>query len=186
VKPSGLSWVHSTELRRVAIIAPWVISDRSTKNPPPGKRLRRSSAARCGQRTRGRQTEVRLTIMSSIAFTTCRTHRIVRVSGVMGRQLLAVVRPPPRSRPVTWAPSLFGQTAGGMSLVDSLGPRHFIARNGNRNGAPVRNRAFSGGAPPRAQGRRRRRVRRVKPTVDRSYILAWTATIRDKKYPFAF
>jgi hypothetical protein len=72
------------------------------------------------------------------------------------------------------------------NLVDSLGPRHIIARNGNWNRAPVRNRAFSGGAPPRAQGRHRRRVRRVKPTVDRPYILAWTAAIRDKKYPFAF
>jgi hypothetical protein len=109
VKPSGLSWAHSTELGQVAVIAPWVISDRSTRNPPPGQRLRRSSAARCGQRTRGRQTEVRLAVMSSIAFAICRTPRIVRVSGVMGRQLLAVVRPPPRSRSVTWAPSLFGQ-----------------------------------------------------------------------------
>jgi hypothetical protein len=186
VKPSGLSWVHSTDLGRVAVIAPWVISDRSTRNPPSGQRLRRSSAARCGQRTRGRQTEVRLAVMSSIAFAICRTPRIVRVSGVMGRQLLVVERPPPQSRSVTWAPSLFGQTAGGMSLVDSLGPRHFIARNRNRNRAPVRNRAFSGGAPACAQGWCRRRVRRVKPTVDRPYILAWTAMIRDKKYPFAF
>jgi hypothetical protein len=92
--------------------------------------------------------------MSSIAFAICRTPRIVSVRGVMGRQLLAVVRPPPRSRSVTWAPSLFGQSAGGMSLVDSLGPRHFIARNGNRNRAPVRNQACSGGAPPCALGRR--------------------------------
>jgi hypothetical protein len=174
------------ELGRVAVLAPWVISDRSTRNPPPGQHLRRSSAARCGQRTRGRQTEVRLAVMSSIAFAICRTPRIVSVRGVMGRQLLAVVRPPPRSRSVTWAPSLFGQSAGGMSLVDSLGPRHFIARNGNRNRAPVRNRACSGGAPPRALGRRRRRVCRLKPIVDRSYILVWTAAIRDKKYPFVF
>jgi hypothetical protein len=34
---------------------------------------------------------------------------------------------------MTWAPSLFGQTAGGMSLVDSLGPQHFIARSGSRD-----------------------------------------------------
>jgi hypothetical protein len=68
---------------------------------------------------------------------------------------------------MTWAPSLFGQTAGGMSLVDSLGPRHLISRNESKDRAPGRNRTFSGGAPPRAQGRRRRRVRPVKPTVDR-------------------
>jgi hypothetical protein len=148
--------VHSTELGRVAVIAPWVISDRSTRNPLPGQRPRRSSAARCGQRTRERQTEVRLAVMSSVAFAIYGTPRIVRVCGVMGRKLLAVVRPPPRSHSVTWAPSLFGQTARGMSLMDSLGHQNFIARKWSRDKGPGAqpsvlwwcSAACSGAAPP--------------------------------------